>query len=200
MKKIIPIVLSSALLLGLVGCNSATNQQEATTPTTQETEVTVTETTLKETEPTIEVFETYTLNSSELGEFGRLVTLNATTDMPVDRYLYKLPAGQYRVHITSYYPSSFRVVKDDITIEEGNDEYPEVLDYVQLEEYNNGDCFMLIGTNGNDLNGNAVDEVIFNLNEDESVCLYGSDEGSIYIFELIQPATNSTEVPVIDGQ
>lgn len=48
MKKILSILMSSALLLGLVGCNSANNNQQAVTNSTQGTEVTVTNTTVPE--------------------------------------------------------------------------------------------------------------------------------------------------------
>ena len=192
MKKTVSTLISFALLLGLVGCNSANNTQQSTTnPTTQtqETEVTVSETTLEETEPTIDVIETYTLVEGELGEYGRIITLNATTDFPSDEYLYKLPAGQYRVHLTSEYPGFFFIVKDDITTEDT--EYPEILDYVPKED-GSISGYQLIGTNGNDLNGYAVAEVVITLKEDESISITNDGGADVFVFELIQPATSSS--------
>ena len=81
--------------------------------------------------------------------------------MPVAKYLYKLPAGDYVVVNNGEYPINFFVVKDEITTEEGNTEYPEVLDYVS-------EGLMLMGSNGNDLNGNAKEQIEISLAEDES--------------------------------
>ena len=199
MKRLISIGLVMALgVFGLCSCSTTT--PTPTTVPTETTESIITSETTLEIEPTIEALETYTLVGKELGDYGKVITLNATTDMPVDKYLYKLPAGQYRVHITSEYPSSLFVVKDDITIEEGNNDYPETLNYVQKDEYNYNSCFYLMGTNGNDMNGNAVAEVVFTLEEDESISIPEVEEGKVYIFELIQPSTSSSEVAVIDGQ
>ena len=48
-------------------------------------------------EETLEERADYVLTADETGEYGRIVTLNANTDMPVDKYLYKIPAGKYKV-------------------------------------------------------------------------------------------------------
>lgn len=188
MKRLISIGL--VLALGVFGlCSCSTTTPTPTTVPTETTESSITSETTLETEPTLEALETYTIVGNELGDYGKVITLNATTDMPVDKYLYKLPAGQYRVHITSEYPTYIYIVKDEITTEDTD--YPEVLEYVQ--------GYQLMGTNGNDLNGNAVAEATFTLEEDESINIPEGDNG-VYVFELIQPATNSTEVPVVDGQ
>ena len=116
--------------------------------------------------------EKFVITGEELGEFGRKVVLNGNTDMPVDKYLYKLPAGTYTVTTTNIKISAFSIVKDEIGIEEGNADYPEILQYV-------GQQYLL--TSGEDnLNGNASKSVVVTLKEDESFQLVGDDT---FVFE-----------------
>ena len=118
--------------------------------------------------------EKYVLTGEELGEYGREVILNADTDMPTSKYLYKLPAGNYIVTTTNEKFSSFYIVKDNITTED-NPEYPEILQYVS----NNG---YLLTAGEDDLNGNAAKSVTVTLLTDESFQLVGTDT---FIFEKI---------------
>lgn len=110
--------------------------------------------------------ETYTIVGEEIGEYGKKVVLNANTDMPAEKYLYKLPAGTYIVTTSFEKLANFYIVKDETTTEEGNNEYPEILDYVS-------EAYML--TNGeNDFNGKASKSVEITLGEDESIQVIGT--------------------------
>ena len=110
--------------------------------------------------------EIYTIVGEEIGEYGKKVILNANTDMPAEKYLYKLPAGTYVVTTNFEKLANFYIVKDEITTEEGNTEYPEVLNYVS-------EAYML--TNGdNDFNGKASKSVEITLGEDESIQVVGT--------------------------
>ena len=42
----------------------------------------------------------YTITGETLGQYGKEITLNKDSDMPVKKYLYKLPAGTYKVTTT----------------------------------------------------------------------------------------------------
>jgi hypothetical protein len=103
------------------------------------------------------------LVSEVLGEYGRLVILNESTDMPAEKYLYKIPSGKYKVTTLSK-KAAFAIVKDEIAIEEGNDDYPECLDYVTEQ-------FILTNKDDDDLNGHAEKDVIVEVGEDESVSI-----------------------------
>ena len=116
--------------------------------------------------------EKYVLVGEELGEYGRKVILNENTYMPVEKYLYKLPAGTYTVTTTKEKVSCFSVVKDEIGIEEGNTDYPETLQYV-------GQQYLLTAGN-DDFNGTVSKSVVVTLEEDESFQLVGTD---VFVFE-----------------
>lgn len=116
----------------------------------------------------------YTITCGETGEYGRVVTLNANTDLPTDKYLYKLPAGIYKVTTTNDKLASFFIVKDEITIEEGNSDYPEILDYVTTTGYQ-------LTAGDDDFNGRAKKEVTVTIGEDESISV--PVEGDVLIFE-----------------
>lgn len=103
---------------------------------------------------------------------GTVVTLNADTDMPVDKYLYKLPAGTYKVTTTNEKMAAFSIVKDEITIEEGNTEYPETLNYVS-DQY-------LMTAGEDDFNGHAVKELTVTIGEDESISI--PTDGDTFVF------------------
>lgn len=110
---------------------------------------------------------TYTIVGEEIGQYGKIVTLNKDSDMPVDKYLYKLPAGKYKVLTEDTTAASVFIVKDEIGIEEGNTDYPETLQYVS-----EGYILMV----GNDLNGHAASSYEISLNEDESIQIVGTSE------------------------
>jgi len=112
--------------------------------------------------------ETYAITGEVLGEYGREVTLNKNSDMPVKKYLYKLPAGTYKVTTTYDKMANFFIVKDKIGVEAGNTDYPEVLDYV-------GNAYMLTAGD-DDFNGKAKKEVVITLGEDESVQITGTEK------------------------
>ena len=74
--------------------------------------------------------EIYTLKGGELGKYGKKVTLNANTDMPVDKFLYKIPAGKYKVTTDNNKTTSFFIVKDDI-VQNKDEKYSEELNIVE---------------------------------------------------------------------
>lgn len=112
--------------------------------------------------------ETYAITGEVLGEYGREVTLNKNSDMPVKKYLYKLPAGTYKVTTTYDKLANFFIVKDKIGVEAGNTDYPEALDYV-------GNAYMLTAGD-DDFNGKAKKEVVITLGADESVQITGTEK------------------------
>lgn len=114
----------------------------------------------------------YYLYSGETGEFGRIVTLNASTDLPVAKYLYKIPAGNYTISTTFDKLASAFIVKDEIAIED-NPDYPEVLVYV-------GEALQLTAGD-NDFNGNAKKEIDIELAEDESILIPNNNRGTEFI-------------------
>lgn len=115
----------------------------------------------------------YELIGEELGEYGKEVVLNKNTDMPAKKYLYKLPAGEYKATTTFEKMATFWIVKDKV-VKTGTDEYPEELNYVS-EQYG-------LTAGDNDFNGMAKKEVKISLNDDESILLIGTDK---FIFEKI---------------
>ena len=74
----------------------------------------------------------YELEGEVLGEYGKEIVLNANTDAPAKKYLYKIPAGTYTVTTDNLKITGFYIVKDTITTEDS--EYPEILNYVS-EQY-----------------------------------------------------------------
>ncbi len=116
----------------------------------------------------------YYLFSGETGEYGRIVTLNATTDLPVDKYLYKIPSGKYTISTTFDKLTSAWIVKDEITTED-NPDYPEVLQYV-------GEALQLTAGD-NDFNGNAKKEIDIEIAEDESILIPNNDKGTEFILK-----------------
>ena len=105
----------------------------------------------------------YTLTGEQLGEYGKKVVLNENSDMPVTKYLYKLPEGTYKVTTTFEKVASFYVVKDE-TVNTGNSEYPEELNYVS-------EAYLL--TNGND--NNIKKNVEISIKNDESILIIGTN-------------------------
>ena len=114
----------------------------------------------------------YELVGGEVGEYGKEITLNANTDLPTKKILYKLPAGTYKVTTTYEKLAAFWIVKDDV-VRTGPEAYPEELKYV-------GEQNSLTAGN-NDFNGMASKEVEVTINSDESINL--TSPGSTYIFE-----------------
>jgi hypothetical protein len=80
----------------------------------------------------------YNLKGEELGEYGKKITLNANTDLPVDKYLYKIPVGKYKVTTTNQKMTSFFIVKDDI-VKNKDEKYSEELNIVESYLINNSD-------------------------------------------------------------
>lgn len=111
--------------------------------------------------------EVYQIEGETLGEYGKKITLNANSDMPVDKYLYKLPEGTYKVTTTYEKVLNFYIVKDEILTDPNGGEYPESLDYVQ------NDAFVLTAGE-NDFNGYAKKEIEITLESDESIQLVGT--------------------------
>lgn len=110
----------------------------------------------------------YELKGEELGEYGRKVILNENTDLPVAKYLYKLPAGTYEVTTDNDKMASFFIVKDEIYYNNDNPDYPEELNYVSSESY-------LLTAGDNDFNGHAKKSVIIELAKDESIQIVWTD-------------------------
>lgn len=107
-----------------------------------------------------EVKETYEISTKDLGEYGKDVVLNANTDLPATKRLYKIPSGTYEVSTDTDKFATFFIVKDEI-VNTGDAPYIEELNYVSSQ-------YTL--TNGeNDLNGNAKKNVIITINDDESI-------------------------------
>ena len=108
----------------------------------------------------------YTLVGGITGEYGKKVVLNKDTDLPVTKYLYKIPAGTYKVTTTYEKLSEFWIVKDEV-VRTGTEEYPEELSYVgEAHDLTNGD---------NDFNGRASKELTVTIAEDESVLINGTE-------------------------
>ncbi|MBQ9041792.1 MAG: hypothetical protein IJ111_03165 [Eggerthellaceae bacterium] len=118
----------------------------------------------------------YELSGAELGKYGTAVVLNKDTDMPVEKRLYKLPAGKYTVTTTNDKLSSFFIVKDEVGIEEGNEVYPETLQYVGEEH--------LLTAGTNDFGGHAKKEVTIEIAADESILL-PTDKDTIVAEEVL---------------
>ncbi len=112
----------------------------------------------------------YIITGEELGDYGRKVVLNANTDAPATKYLYKIPTGKYTVTTTDNGFAPFFIVKDNV-VRTGSDAYPEELNYVS-NQYS-----LTAGTN--DYNGQAKKSVEIEVKEDESILINGS---STYIF------------------
>ena len=160
------------IIIGLTNNkNSAKSNEQNVNMSTEAT----TENQIVETETTTEKQITesdadYIITAGDVGKYGKIVTLNANTDMPVDKYLYKIPAGNYKVTTDYKKLAGFNIVKDEITIEPDNSDYPETLDYVDIDEDGNG--YQLTAGN-NDFNGHAKKEVYITLNDDESISIPG---------------------------
>lgn len=140
MKKIIYIFVALLVSFTLVGCNFEDEKLEN--------------------EIVEEIKETYEISTKDLGEYGKDVVLNANTDSPATKRLYKIPSGTYEVSTDIEKFATFFIVKDNV-VNTGTEPYIEELDYVS------GQYFL---TNGdNDLNGTAKKSVIITINDDESI-------------------------------
>lgn len=93
------------------------------------------------------------ISSEKPGEYGRLVTLNANSDMPAEMYFYKVPAGNYKVTTDFKKEASINIVKDEVK-NTGSGMYPEELVYV-------GETYKLT----------AGEEIRITIGEDESILL-----------------------------
>ena len=139
MKKFLLIIATVLVSLSLIGCTSEKKP-------------------VKKVEIKKEV--KYRIVSDYLGDYGKDIVLNANTDSPTTKRLFKIPSGTYEVSTTTNKFATFFIVKDKIILEK-EDKYPESLDYVSNQ---------YILTNGsNDLNGTAKKSVIITLKDDESI-------------------------------
>ena len=105
----------------------------------------------------------YELSGADLGRHGTVVVLNKDTDMPVEKNLYRIPAGKYTVITSNERLTSIFIIKDEVGVEDGNDEYPETLQYVG-EEYD-------LTSGSNDFGSRAKEEVTIEVAADESILL-----------------------------
>lgn len=115
------------------------------------------------------VLASYTITGQTAGEYGKEVILNANSDAPASKYLYKLPSGKYKVTTTYEKMASFFIVKDQIKIDSDDKDYPETLDYVEGKSY-------LLTAGKDDFNGKAKKEVEVTIEEDESVQIVDSPQ------------------------
>lgn len=93
------------------------------------------------------------ISSEKPGEYGRLVTLNANSDMHAEMCFYKVPAGNYKVTTDFKKEASINIVKDEVK-NTGSGMYPEELVYV-------GETYKLT----------AGEEIRITIGEDESILL-----------------------------
>lgn len=105
------------------------------------------------------------LTGEELGEYGRIVILNVNSDLPAEKYLYKVPAGKYRVTTDAAKAATVYIVKDEVQYT-GSEKYPQELAYIGKGQ---------IVTAGEELvkKGLASKEIIVTIAEDESILLVG---------------------------
>lgn len=111
----------------------------------------------------------YKIKGEVLGEYGKEVILNKDTDMPAKKYVYKIPAGSYRVTTTYGKMASFFIIKDPVITNSGDEEYPEELNYASEEPY-----FLTSGED--DFNGRAKKEMTITLSNDENIQVVGTEK------------------------
>lgn len=143
------------LLIGIFGGNKTDKPTDAEQNTT--------------TVATDEQHDVFT--GDRLKPYLRTVVLNENTDLPAEKYLYKLPAGTYIVTTTNEKVTGFFVVKDEIGTED-NPEYPEILQYVS------GGYRLTAGDN--DMNGTVEKSVTVTLREDESFQVVDNDTSIVF--------------------
>ena len=148
MKKFLLIIATILLSLFLIGCTSEKKP-------------------VKKVEVNKEI--KYRIVSDVLGDYGKDVVLNANTDYPVKKRLYKIPSGTYEVSTEGNRIATFFIVKDKVA-NTGDPPYVEELDYVSSQ------YFLTNGTN--DLNGTAKKSVIVEIKDDESI---STQTGAYYL-------------------
>lgn len=128
------VIVFAVLLVGSAVINSITDKdkQDTSSSTNSSKEETV--------------LTSYTIVGQTTGEYGREVILNANSNAPASKYLYKLPSGKYKVTTTYEKMASFFIVKNQIKIDSDNKDYPETLDYIKGKSY-------LLTAGKDDLNG-----------------------------------------------
>ena len=109
--------------------------------------------------------EVLKLTGEKLGEYGRVVILNANSDLPTEKYLYKVPAGKYKITTDFAKAAAVYIVKDEIQYT-GSEKYPQELAYIGKGQNL---------TAGEELvkKGLATKEIIVTIGEDESILLVG---------------------------
>lgn len=171
MKKFLLLVLCAVLMtMCLTACGDSSskpsNKSKSTTTTTQKNETSSIETTTTAPKES----KKYALKGGELGDFGKEVVLNKNTDMPTTKYLYKLPAGNYKATTELTSVAAFSIVKDAIGVDNNNPQYPEVLQYSgEVSQYR-------ITAGDNDFNGTVKKEYTITLSADESILIMENDQ------------------------
>lgn len=169
MKKLLSFVISLIISVGcLTACGNSRSSTDSSKAGNSSSAETTTTTTKAET-TTTKATKKYEITGGELGDYGKSIVLNQNTDSPVTKYLYKLPAGKYKVVTTTEKVAAFSIVKDQIGIESGNEQYPETLQY-------SGEMAQYRLTAGDDnFNGTVKKEYSITVSADESIEIAEND-------------------------
>lgn len=86
---------------------------------------------------------TFELIAGEQGEYGELFTINKDTEFEETYYIYRIPAGTYKVTNTGEYMNQFNVYGETVYVtEEGWEELSDVF-YVKLLKVEESDTFTI---------------------------------------------------------
>lgn len=110
------------------------------------------------------------IESGEYGKYGERIVLGAKTEFPDTRFVYKLPAGDYKVENGSDETiASIAIVKDKLVPYEDN---PEIDTFERV-----GDKITYsLATEDFDMNGQAKKSYILSLAEDEKFLIYNGSK------------------------
>lgn len=118
-KKLIAILFASCIALSLVACGDS---NEFNTNNTQQTENS--QQNQNNTESQSAETNDIELIAGEQGEYGKMITMSAGTDMEESFYVYYVPAGTYEVTNNGKYMTQVNVYEGFARNEEtGYDEY-----------------------------------------------------------------------------
>lgn len=125
-NKLIAILFATCMMFSVTACggndDAQTNANTQQTETQQETESEITEILTEETEESETV--TFELTAGEQGEYGKMITMSAGTDMEESFYAYYVPAGTYEVTNIGKFMTQVNVYEGFSKNEEtGYDEY-----------------------------------------------------------------------------
>lgn len=140
----------AVVVIAAIGGQGADTEEVAEEPTPQ------VEQTAEETEEVESVV--YVLDSNS--EFRKVITLNPDTDMPVEKVLYKVPAGKYKATTDFEKVATLGVVKDELNQIEGD--YPDEFNYVT-------EMFNITGKPEDFNEKLAKAEVVIEVGADESI-------------------------------